>query len=444
MKKFIIVEICVVIVIAAGFWIGRITSPFNDYAHYYENADKAMNKAQQMDSPPISYDEPDKNRLRKVRAAYRAVFDNYPDSRWADDAIYELASRLPRTDEEGFALFRRLIREYPDSEYADDSMYAVAYATYKIAEELQNTGTLESLTAYYDRALALFNQLIAIYPGSILQEEAQLNAAMCYYGRGDISIALSQLVNLKMELREDPIIYRNLYVLGSIYLEQQDYENAQIELLNVADSGDPVYAPLASFRLSQVYFAEGQLKESAAAFKEIEGKTEEAEAMYKESESKYNQAITGYQKVIDLYPDTQTGRDAHFYIGWAYEKTKEYDEAISRLEHAIENYPDNENTTTAKFYIGQLAHANKDTARAVEAYQKFADYPSHSYDSRLQAQYRIGSIYEEIGDIEQAVVAYEKFLVDFPEPHQNTAHESRKITENYVQTLKAEHLDVEE
>ncbi|MCY4403792.1 MAG: tetratricopeptide repeat protein [Candidatus Poribacteria bacterium] len=443
MRKFIIVEICVVIAIALGFWLGRITSPFNDYAHYYENADKAMVKAQQMDSPPVSFDEPDKSRLRKVRAAYRAVFDNYPDSRWADDAIYQLASRLPRTDEEGFALFRRLIREYPDSEYADDSMYAVAYATYEIARELQKSGTLESPTAYYDRALALFNQLIATYPGSVLQEEAQLNAALCYFGRGDVSIALSELINLKMELREHPIRYRILYVLGDIYFQQQDYENAQIEYLNVADSGDPVYAPKASFHLARVYFAEGLTKETEASYMEIKGDTEEAEAMYKEAEAKYNQAIDGYQEVIDDYSDTASGQDARFYIAWAYEKTKKYDEAISHLEYAIENYPDNESATTAKYYIGQLAHANGDIARAIEVYQNFADDPSHDYDSRLQAQYRIGKIYEEIEDIEQAIVAYEKFLIDFPEPHRLPEHESRKITENYVQKLKSGDVDEE-
>lgn len=443
MKKFIIVEICVVVAIAVGFWIGRITSPFNDYAHYYENADKAMLKAEQMDNPPVSFDEPDKNRLRKVRAAYRAVFDNYPDSHWADDAIYQLASRLPRSDEEGFALFRRLIRDYPDSEYADDSLYAVAYATYEIAEELRKSGTLESPTAYYDRALALFNQLISTYPGSVLQEEAQLNAAMCYFGRGDVSIALSELINLKMELREHPIRYRILYALANMYFQQQDYVNAQIEFLNVSDSGDPVYAPLSSFYLARVYFAEGYERETEANYLKIKGKTKEAEAMFKEAEAKYNEAIAGYQKVIDDYSDTKSGQDARFYIGWAYEKTKEYDEAISRLEYAIENYPDNENTTTAKFYIGQLAQSNEDFARAVEVYQNFADDPSHDYDSRLQAQYRIGNIYEEIGDIEQAVVAYEKFLVDFPEPHKLPGHESRKITENYIQKLKSGDMDEE-
>ncbi len=441
MKKFIIIEICIVVALVVGFWIGRITSPFNDFAHYYENADKAWIKAQQLDSPPISFDEPDKDRLREVRAAYREIFDNYPDCRWADDAIYQLASRLPRTDEEGFALFRRLIRDYPDSEYADDSMYAIAITTYRIAKELEKTGTLESRTAYYDRALALFNQLIATYPGSILQEEAQLSAAMCYYGRGDVSVALNQLVNLRMELRSHPIIYRIMYTLGNVYLEQRDYENAQIELKNVVDSGDTEHAPIANFRLAQAYFAEGQTIETEAQLKEVEGKTEVAKTKYEDAAAKYKQAIAGYQNVIDLFPNIQEGKDAHFYIAWAYEKTKEYDEAISRLEFAIENYPDNENTINAKYYIGQLAYANDDVDRAVEVFQMFADDPNHTYDHRLSAQYQIGEIYETMGDMEKAAEAYEKLYTDFPEPHQNVAHPSRRITESFINKLKAGDLD---
>ncbi len=441
MRKFIVIEICIVIALAVGFWLGRITTPYNDYSHYLENADKVWVKAQQLDSPPISFDEPDKNKLRKVRAAYREVFDNYPDSRWADDAIYEFASRLPRTDEEGFALFRRLIRDYPDSEYTDDAMYAIAITTYRIAEELGKTGTLESRTAYYDRALSLFNQLIATYPGSILQEEAQLSAAMCYYGRGDVNIAQNQLDNLKLELRSHPIIYRIMFTLGNIYLEQKDYENAQIEFRNVVDSGDTEHAPIANFRLAQAYFGEGQAIEIEAQLKEVEGKAEEAQSKYEDAEAKYKQAITGYQNVIDLFPDTQVGKDAHFYIGWALEKTKDYDEAISRLEFAIENYPDNENTINAKYYIGQLAYANDETDRAIEIFQAFADDPNHTYDHRLSAQYQIGEIYENMENMEKAAEAYQKLITDFPEPHQNVSHPSRRITENFVNKLRSESLD---
>jgi len=412
MKKFIIAEICVIIALVVGFWVGRITSPDTSYAHYYDNADKAWVRVQQLDKPPVTLDEPDKNRLRKVRAAYRAVFDNYPDTLWADDAIYQLAARMTRTDEEAFALFRRLINNYPDSEWADDSIYAIAFASYQIAEQLKKTGTLESIDAYYDRALALFNQLIATYPGSELAEQAQFNTAMCYYGKGDLNIALAQFDNIRIELSDSPLLYQIFYVTGEIYLKKQDYENARVEFTNVVDSGDPDLAPLASFGIPQTYLAEG----------------------------KYEEAVAGYQKVIDLYPDSQVGQDAHFYMGWAYEKLSRYDEAIAQLERAIDLYPRNENAANSQVYIGQIAYASNDMARAIAAYQKVADNSTYDYDNRRQAQYWVGKIYEQIGDMEQARVAYQKLLTNFREPHKEGAHPSNNIDESYIQNLRSKEL----
>ena len=60
MKKFIIAEICVVIALIVGFWLGRITSGDKSYENYYDNADKAWTVAQTVDNPPITLDEPDK------------------------------------------------------------------------------------------------------------------------------------------------------------------------------------------------------------------------------------------------------------------------------------------------------------------------------------------------------------------------------------------------
>ena len=407
MKKFIIAEICVLLALAGGFWLGRVTGDNTSYAHYYDNADKAWAAAKQLNTPPMDIDSPDKSRLREVRAAYREVFENYPDSLWADDAIYQLAI-IPRTDEEAFALFRRLINNYPDSEWADDSMYAIAFASYKIAEELKKTGTLESLDAYYDRALALFNQLIATYPGSELSEEAQFNTAMCYYGKDELNLALAQFDTLRVPFSDSPLLYQILYVTGEIYLKKHEYENARVEFRNVVDSGDPDLAPLASFGIPQAYLAEG----------------------------KYQEALDGYQKVIDLYPDTKAGQDAYFYMGWAYERLEKYEEAIAQLEKGIELFPRNENAANAQVYIAQIAFTNKDIMTAVDAFQKVADNATYDYDTRRMAQYSVGKIYQDNGETDLAVAAYQKLITEFPEPHKEATHNSNNINENYIQTLR--------
>ncbi len=411
MKKFIIIEICVIVALAIGIWIGRLTSAFNDYTYYYKNADNAWLMVQEINNPPVTIDDPDKKRLNKVRAAYRAVFDNYPDSHWADDALYQLAL-LPRSDEEAFTLYRRLIRDYPDSEFADDSVYAIAFASYEIGEELQKKGTFESVDAFYDRAISLFTELITVYPGSVLDAEAQYNIAMCYKGKGNLDAALTQLDNIRLEYRDNQILQRIIFATGEVYYEKQDYENARTEFKNVVDFGDPNYAPFASYYIAQTYFAE----------------------------RKYEEAIEACQKVIELYPDTQYAEDAHFYITRPYEKLERYDEAITHLEDAIAEFPDNGSIVAAKYYLAQIYQLNQDTDRAVMAFQTFADDPMHVYDHRLSAQYEVAEIYKEIGNMDQAIEAYEKLLKDFPDPHQRANHPSRQITEHYVQTLKAEYL----
>ena len=411
MKTFIIIEIFVIVALVLGIWIGRLTSPFNGYMHYYKNADNAWMKIEEMNNPPVTIDEPDQKRLNRVRAAYRAVFDNYPDSHWADNALYGLAL-LPRTDEEAFALYRRLIRDYPDSEFADDSIYAIAFASYKIGDELQEKGTLESVNAFYDRAISLFTQLITIYPGSVLEAEAQFNIAMCYRGKGNLDGALTQLDNLRLEYRDNQILHKIIFAIGEIYYEKQEYENARIEFKNVVDFGDPNYAPFASYKIAQTYFA---------------GR-------------KYEDAIQACQKVIELYPDTHYAEDANFYIARPFEKLERYDEAITHLEAAITEFPDNGSIVAAKYYLAQIYQLNKETNQAIATFQMFADDPMHVYDHRLSAQYEVAEIYKEMGDMEQAVGAYEKLLKNFPDPHQRADHPSRQITENYVQTLKAEYL----
>ena len=408
MKKFIIAEICVLLALAGGFWLGRVTGNNTSYEDYYDNADKAWTAAKQLDTPPVDIDSPEKSLLRKIRAAYREVFEDYPDSLWADDATYQLATRA-RTDEEAFALFRQLINNYPDSEWADDSMYAIAFASYKIAEELKETGTLESLDAYYDRALALFNQLVVTYPGSELSDQAQFNTAMCYYGKGELNLALSTFDALREPFSDSPILYQILYVTGEIYLKRQEYENARIEFTNVVDSGDPDLAPLASFGIPQAYLAEG----------------------------KYQEALDGYQKVIDLYPDTKAGQDAYFYMGWAYERLEKYEEAIAQLETGIDLFPRNENAANAQIYIAQIALVNKDIATAVDAFQKVADNATYDYDTRRMAQYSVGKIYEDNSETDLAIAAYQKLLTEFPEPHRKATHESNNINENYIQTLRS-------
>ena len=412
MKRFIIVEIIVVAALVIGFFIGRATNSANNIVAYYTNADAAWEKAQKADTPPVTLEDEDQKRVSEVRALYRQVFEKYPDNRWADDAMYQLASRLGRTDEEAFALFRRLINTYPDSEWTDDSLYTIAIAYYRLAENIKQSESVESADAYYDRASAMFDQLIRDYPGSALADESRFNRAMCLYGKGTWTAALEAFDALREDFIGSELLHSIVYYTGMIFTERQAYDEARVEFQNVVDSGHEELAPLAQFGIGQTYFAE----------------------------AKYDEAIESYQRVIDQYPDAKMSQDAHFNIGWAYEKLKKYDEAIIQLESAIEKYPRNENTSNMQFYVGQIYYAKDDTDGAINAYRKVSDNPTYDYDTRRQAQYWIGFIYEKADRIDEAIGEYQKLLKDFPEPHRTLRHPSNNINENYIQKLRTGEL----
>ena len=413
MKKFVVFEVVVIITFAIGVFVGYLWfNPDNSHQNYYERAEKAWLEARNADTPPVTLDDPDVDRIRKVRAAYRTVFDEYPDSRWADDAIYHLASGIARTDEEAFNLFRRLINNYEDSPWADDSLYTIAIASYRTAEDIRKTEDLDAADLHYDRAFALFTQLIRDYPGSTLADVSRLNREMCHYGKGDLNTALEGLNRLKDDFRGNKLIHSIVYSTGQIYTEKQEYDEARREFQNVVLSGHPDLAPLAKFGIAQTQFAE----------------------------RKFEDAINIYQEVIDSYPKTESAEDAHFYIGWAFDKLEKYDEAIIQLEAAIEKFPHNEATQNNQFYVAQIYHKKQDTDGAIQAYRKVADNSTFDYDTRRSAQYWIGRIYEETEDVNQAVAEYKKLLKNFIEPHRVARHPSNNISENYIKDLQSREL----
>ena len=408
MRKFIVTEVLVIVALVAGFWIGKSTNSDTDYSRYYENAEEAWQKVRVADNPPVTLEDEDQKRVRKVRALYRQVFEKYPDSRWADDAIYQLASRIARTDEEVYTLFRRLINNYPDSEWADDALFTIAIANYKTGEGVTETDVSESAHTYYDRAMVLFDRVIENYPGSKFVNHARFNRAMCYYGKGLLNRTLEAFGKLAEDFRNSDLIHSVGYYTGVIYTEQRKFPDARVEFEKVVSSGDEDLTPLAQFAIAQTYFAE----------------------------RRYDEAIESHTRVIQDNPDAKVAQDSHFYIGWAYQKMEQFDEAIDQLEAAINNYPDNENAPNSQFFVAQIYYAKGDKDGAIEAYRRVAESDTFDYDTRRQAQYWIGNIHEKQEEIDLAIEAYTRLIKEFAEPHQNPTHPSNNINENYIQNLR--------
>ena len=392
--------ISVLLIVAAfiaGMAVGSGRSA-NERANYYQNGAEAYAAALQVDTPPAGADEPE--RWAEALDRYRAVFDQYPDSEYADDAMFAVASRIDFRTQPDIAniLYRRIINNYPDSEHAPEALNAVGVAHFELAN--------------YDRALVMFDQFLREYPTSPLREAVLLNRAVCQLKKGRYDDALDSLQILTEQFPD--LAPAAQFYTGMVFFEKQEFPTARTFFENVLETADPEFTADAQFNIAQSYF----------------------------SERMFEDALASYEETINGYPESGPAEESAFRIGWAYERLQQYDDAVDALKTAVESYPNSQNTPPAQVFMAKIYREGlKDLDAAVEAYRAIVDETiplsglDNAYDVRRNAQYQIGNIYETSGDI-RAVEAYETMLQTFPEAHAAPDHPSNEIDETYLFDLK--------
>ena len=397
-----------VALIVLAFFAGRLSVGSNGASggEYYLTSAQLYDAAVNLDTPPA--DANDMQRWEKALTAYRRVFDNYPDSPYADDALFAIASRIDIQEQPdtAFALYRRLIQNYPDSDHAPEALNAIGVTLFQREQ--------------YERALVLFDDLINNYPNSPLIEKATLSHAICQYKRAKFDEALQELVAFSEKFPASEQLAAPIFYAGMIQYDKQMYDEARVQFQNIVDLGDKEYAAAAQFNIGQTFF----------------------------DERKYPEAITAYRRTIEAFKDSEHVSEAAFRIGWALERQQKYNDAVKELKGAIEKYPTSKNVPAAQIFIAQIyAEGLKDIAKAVEAFRAIVDNKVNveaiqtdarsAYDIRRDAQYQIGRLYETNGQKDPAIKEYERLLKDFAEPHSNPRHKSNEIDEAYILDLKA-------
>ena len=360
---------------------------------YYQDAWKAYYKAEQATGAKnIS----DSEELVKLLDLYRKVFEDYPDSRWADDAIYRMASRIPPSDEESIILYRRLIRDYPDSDYVDEAFYTIGMGYYDRGR--------------FDAAIPEFGELISRYQNSDLAEKAYFNVAQCRYSLGKWDQAAMEFEDFEIRYPESDLVDNSRTYRGLIEVNREDFERG-IALFEgvLADFPQADYADDAQFSLALAYFNQGD----------------------------YGQTVNESEKLIAEYPESDHVGESKLMIGRSYEEQGKHEESIAALQKVVTDYPNSAYASQAESYLAWIHYTKlKDVAMAIEMNQKIVNNTNYDYDSRKNAQYLIGDIYKLQGDNAKAIEAYNKLLKDFPKPMSTANHPADKIDKSHIIELQ--------
>lgn len=144
---------------------------------------------------------------------------------------------------------------------------------------------------------------------------------------------------------------------------------------------------------------------------------------------------SGDTDALDPDQSTESGmyRTAVNHIG-----EQEYDEAISVLNEMIETYPNGSHVPMGFYYLGEL-YRTKDPKELEEARQNFVQlirlHPEHAKVG--EAKYKLGTIYDELGDSSTALDYLDEVVQDYP------GTSAARLAEEYATTLREAESDEE-
>ena len=156
-------------------------------------------------------------------------------------------------------------------------------------------------------------------------------------------------------------------------------------------------------------------KEQASEISKIDSlKGHLALAQIYESEKDFNNAEQEFIKVLEI---DSNKIENYFYFGYFYQRQKRYDEARELFLKILEIDPDE---MAAYYQLGRtVIFSGKDLENGITYFEMYLqNEPKPNSPSWASAHWRMGMIYEQLGDEEQAVSEYKKSLELDPEHKQ--------------------------
>ena len=408
----------------------------------------------------------DIDQLQKAIEVYDRVLKDYPDSVYADYVQFRQGVALLKLDRLDAATlsFQSLQNNFPKSPYLGDVPYYLGIAYFKKNDWSQ---AVTNLNAYLKNGagtrefaeesrfivgLALFN--LSDYAGAMqtfqqIQQDpatdkatrmnAELNIAKCLYRLGRVGEAVKGFGAVIERFPSEEPALDALIWLGDHYLEGKDYPSAvRYYEKALADFPGTDKTGLLYFELGQTFLALEQFDQALGYFKkigpdageEINGKARLAIADIFSRDMPSDQALAAYQRIAESFPDFRC--DAYIKIGDIYKGEGLERKAIAALETARDANQALCELSAAEiqFRIADLYEQSNQPKRAVEEYLKIVYLYQQQTDWVIKAYLRVGRIFEDAEDWEEARRIYQKILTYSVDEAKYAVERIRWIEEN--------------
>lgn len=263
------------------------------------------------------------------------------------------------------------------------NMYEDQATTNRVEECLYLAFSSAAQVQPLDKALKIGNEYMIRYPGGEYYGDVSLNSGQISASMQDWLSAVNTLTNALVVMPKHPYVAECMFLIGYAYFMQEEFTNTVKWLtdLNTKHPGND--------RLADATYWLGM----ANLF-----------------DKKYEAAGPYFDKIIAEYPDSQYVEDACFRSATCDFGLSLFVKAEPKFLMFVERYPASKLRGEAYLNLGDIAGALTKLPKAVERYQKAADYPDLNIELYNYAMFRCGEILMELKDYDRTIRHFDAYI----------------------------------
>jgi len=328
---------------------------------------------------------------------------DYPASEFAADAKFHSADTYFRANHfsKADSSFLFVIENYPENSLAIESSLRLAQSAY-------NAGN-------YGHAVERYQSFIDEYPNHKNSKDALEGIQLSYYQLGQTEQASEILKKVVEQSSNADLSADAKYRIAENYLQEEKYQEA-IEILkeiltlypNTSYAMDAQFAIAKSFIVQKNF--ENGTRELLQYVQYFPNSTQLPEAFYLLGIGYYNQksylsAIDYFNKVTIQYPESEFCQSSILNIAWSFERLNEKESALEYFDNYLTTYPDDGETNNIKMQKAKLLVDLNRSQEAAQIFTKLQTDPDSNINT--EASFRLGEIYILDNKIQEAIKAFQ-------------------------------------
>lgn len=128
----------------------------------------------------------------------------------------------------------------------------------------------------------------------------------------------------------------------------------------------------------------------------------------------YREAINDLQSHLDVHPDGELVKEAHYFLGKALFRRARYQEAGEQFQIIVNRYRKDPISLKAHFNVARCQSRMGEDEKAISSYGRLAEVFPKSYLTD-DALYRIGTHYERRGELDRSLEFYRRLIKQVPD-----------------------------